>query len=75
VDPSAWASASVTWAKIDGFSSIAPTDLVFSMVKNPPSIRASTTGLVSSRISSFSSEAAAIRGMRSRADGPGALVK
>src|SRR5580698_1008103 len=37
------------------------------MVKNPPSISALTTGLVSSRISSFSSEAAAIRGMRSRA--------
>src|SRR6478736_2671757 len=42
-----------------------PTDFVFSMVKNPPSIRALTTGLVSFRISSFSSEAAAIRGMRS----------
>ena len=36
-----------------------PTDFVFSMVKNPPSIRTLTTGLVSSRISSFSSEAAA----------------
>src|SRR5580698_970887 len=67
VDPSALASASVTWAKIEGFSSMPPTDFVFSMVKNPPSIRALTTGLVSSRISSFSSEAAAIRGMRSRA--------
>src|SRR5262249_2894218 len=37
------------------------------MVKNPPSIRALTTGLVSCRIASCSSEAAAIRGMRSRA--------
>src|ERR1700704_5854643 len=67
VDPSAEASASVTWAKIEGFSSIPPTDFVFSMVKNPPSIRPLTMGLVSSRIASFSSEAAAIRGMRSRA--------
>src|SRR5262252_4565017 len=37
------------------------------MVKNPPSIRALTTGLVSSRFSSCSGEAAAITGMRSRA--------
>src|SRR6516164_2234494 len=37
------------------------------MVKNPPSISALTTGLVSSRFSSCSGEAAAITGMRSRA--------
>src|SRR5262245_43133144 len=37
------------------------------MVKNPPSIRALTMGLVSSRLSSWSSEAATIKGMRSRA--------
>src|SRR5262245_35770743 len=37
------------------------------MVKNPPSIRALTTGLVSSRFSSCSGEAAAITGRRSRA--------
>src|SRR6185369_3047121 len=61
------ASASVTRAKIEGFSSIPPTDFVFSMVKNPPSVRALTTGLVSSRILSCSSAAAAISGMRSRA--------
>src|SRR5215469_11950194 len=67
VDPSAVANASVTWAKIEGFSSIPPTDFVFSMLKNPPSIRALTTGAVSLRISSCSSEAAAIMGMRSRA--------
>src|ERR1700722_11363486 len=67
VDPSTVAIASVTWAKIEGFSSIPPTDLVFNMVKNPPSIRASTTGLVSFRMVSFSSAAAAISGRRSRA--------
>src|SRR5262249_55403811 len=44
-----------------------PTAFVFSMVKNPPSIRALTTGLVSSRFSSCSGEAAAITGKRSRA--------
>src|SRR5262249_37138341 len=44
-----------------------PTAFVFNMVKNPPSIRALTTGLVSSRFSSCSGEAAAIAGMRSRA--------
>ncbi len=43
VDPSTLASASVTWAKIEGFSSIPPTNFVFSMVKNPPSIKALTT--------------------------------
>src|ERR1700733_772235 len=67
VDPSTLAIASVTWAKIEGFSSIPPTDFVFSMVKNPPSIRALTTGGVSFLMSSFSAEAAAIMGMRSRA--------
>src|ERR1700759_3386231 len=67
VDPSTLAIASVTWAKIEGFSSMPPTDFAFSMVKNPPSIRALTTGLVRFRISSFSSAAAAIKGMRSRA--------
>src|SRR5215475_2135563 len=44
-----------------------PTAFVFSMVKNPPSIRALTTGLVSSRLSSCSGAAAAITGRRSRA--------
>src|SRR5215475_7065210 len=44
-----------------------PTAFVFNMVKNPPSISALTTCLVSSRFSSCSGEAAAIMGMRSRA--------
>src|SRR5215813_13417200 len=67
VEPTTLASASVTWAKIEGLSSMPPTDLVFNMVKKPPSIRASTTGLVSLRMVLCSSAAEAISGRRSRA--------
>jgi hypothetical protein len=65
VDPATLAIASVTWVKIEDFSSGPPTDFVFGMVKNPAGDQGFDDRFCEVSAWSFSAAPAAIRGMRS----------